>query len=333
MEHMYFNYKEISANETDFLKINGRTLYNDGLFISWCNSGVELSFIGSRIEFNFDAYVSEEPVYVKTFTDKSEQRFGLLGAMPKVILEFKSERVHTVKLLRISSGNVPLVLKSVKIFGKNPEFLKAPQEKSLKLEFLGDSITAGFGVLSSSDQDTYHTYEEDSTMTYAYLTAQLLDAEIRTEAWSGQGVYRACSGEEGYSFKRIFDLTLREMGGYDHSQWTPDVVILNCGTNDVPGGTDDENMYKAADFLIDKVRSTYPTAKIVWTFGMMNTKFHTTLSRLITDKNQSGDSNLYYLPLEIITLEKNEIGAIGHPNYNASVRVSKKLAKFIKSII
>ena len=61
---MYFNYKEISSNEVDFLKINGRTLYNDGLFISWCNSGVELNFVGNRIEFNFDKYISEEPVYV-----------------------------------------------------------------------------------------------------------------------------------------------------------------------------------------------------------------------------------------------------------------------------
>lgn len=330
---MYFNYKEISSNEVDFLKINGRTLYDDGLFISWCNSGVELNFVGNRIEFNFDKYISEEPVYVKTYTEKSEQRFGLLGAMPKVILEFSSEKMHTVKLLRISSGNVPLVLKSIKVFGEKPEFLNPPKEKNLKLEFLGDSITAGFGVLSSFDQDTYHTYEEDSTKTYAYLTSQLLDAEIRTVAWSGQGVYRACSGEEGYSFKRIFDMTLRDNGNYDHSQWTPDVVILNCGTNDVPGGTDDENMYKEADFLINKVRSAYPTAKIVWTFGMMNTKFHGTLSRLIEDKNQCGDADLYYLPLEIITRENNEIGAIGHPNYNASVRVSKILAKFIKGII
>lgn len=330
---MHFNYKEISAEEKDFLKINGRTLYDGGLYLSWCNSGVELNFIGNRIEFNFAEYPSEEPVYVKAYTEKSEQRFGLLGAMPKVILEFKSEKMHTVKLLRISSGNVPLVLKSIKIFGEKPEFLNPPKEKSLKLEFLGDSITAGFGVLSSAMQDTYHTYEEDSTRTYAYLTAQLLDAEIRTEAWSGQGVYRSCSGEEGYTFKRIFDLALRTGGSYDHSQWAPDVAILNCGTNDVPGGTEEENMYKEADYLIDKVRSVYPKAKIIWTYGMMNTKFHDTLKRLIEDKNNGGDKNIYYLPLEIITSEKNEIGAIGHPNYNASVRASKKLAKLIKSII
>jgi len=330
---MFFNHKEISAEEQEYLKINGRTLYEDGLCISWSNSGVELNFVGNRVEFNFAEYVSEEPVYVRTFTENGEQRFGLLGVMPKVILEFGDEKPHTVKLLRASSGNVPLKLKSVKAFGENPQFLEPPKEKDLKIEFLGDSITAGFGVLAPSDQNEHHSYEEDSTKSYAYLTAELLDAEIRTEAWSGQGVYRACSGEEGYVFRKVFDMVLRERYGYDHSQWTPDVVVLNCGTNDVPGGTDEENMYKAADFLINKVRGVYPKAKIIWTFGMMNTDFHDTFSRLVADKNRSGDNDLYYVPLEIITGERNEIGAMGHPNYNASRRVSKVLSEFIKGII
>ena len=330
---MYFNYKEISADEKDFLKINGRTVYQNGLYLSWSNSGVELNFTGNRVEFNFDDYTSEQPVYVRTFTESTEQRFGLMGVTPKVILEFESENKHSVKLLRVSAGNIPLILKSIKIFGENPEFLAAPEEKYPKIEFLGDSITAGFGVLSSQKQDTYYSYEEDSSKTYAYLTAQLLDAEIRTVAWSGQGVYRACSGEEGYTFKRIFDLTLRDRGGYDHSQWTPDVVVLNCGTNDVSGGTNEEDMYKEADFLINKIRNTYKNAKIVWTYGMMNSKFHKTFTELIEKKNQDGDKNLYYLPVDVITSEKNEIGAIGHPNYNASLRVSKILSEFIKGIL
>ena len=44
-----------------------------------------------------------------------------------------------------------------------------------RLEFLGDSITAGYGVLAPKDRNTFYTYEEDSTSTYAYMTAQLLD--------------------------------------------------------------------------------------------------------------------------------------------------------------
>ncbi|MBR5271733.1 MAG: hypothetical protein IKV64_06085 [Clostridia bacterium] len=330
---MHFNYIEITADECRDFKIHGRTVYDKGLLISWSNSGVELNFKGTRIEFNFDEYKCEVPVYVKAFTEKGEQRFGLCGAMPKVVLDFDSEKKHMVKLLRVSEGDTPLVLKSIKIFGKAPEFLNPPADKKLKLEFLGDSITAGYGVLASQDQDIYYTYEQDSTRTYAYLTAELLNADIRTIAYSGQGVYRNCGGEEGYQFKRIFDMAIRVKEGYDHSLWIPDVMILNCGTNDLPGGTDEDTMYKEADLLINKVRCVYPEAKIIWTYGMMNDKFHGTFKKLVSDKNKKGDRNLYYLPVECITSEKNEVGAVGHPNVNASVRVSKKLAKLIEKIL
>ena len=330
---MYFNYKEISAENTKHFKIHGRTLFDGGLLISWSNSGIELNFKGNKIEFNFAEYSAVQPVYVKGFTENGEQRFGLFGIMPKVIFEFDNEKTHTIKLLRVSAGDVPLVLKSIRIYGKNPDFLNPPAEKKLKLEFLGDSITAGYGVLSPADCTVYYTCDEDSTKSYAYLTASILNADIRTEAYSGQGVYRNCEGEEGYQFKRIFDMKIRVRDGYDHSQWSPDVMILNCGTNDVSGGTNEDTMYKEADFLIDKVRGVYPSAKIILTYGMMNDKFHPVFKKLVADKNKKGDRNLYYLPLEIITSEKDEKGAVGHPNVNASVRASKKLAKFIEKIL
>ena len=330
---MTFHYKEISADQREYLKVHGRTVCNQGLCISWSNGGVELNFVGKRLEFHFDTYESEQPVYVKAYTEIGEQRFGLYGITPKVILEFESEEKHTVKLLRISEGDVPLILKGIKAFGENPVFAEPPAEKKMRLEFLGDSITAGFGVVASADQDTYYTYEQDSTKAYAYMTAQLLDAEIRTEAISGQGVYRNCNGEAGVQFKRIFDMAIRTQDGYDHSQWIPDVMVLNCGTNDEPGGTDEETMYKEADFLLNKVRDAYPKTKIIWTYGLMNSKYHDTFTKLISDKNKNGDRNLYYLPLEQITLEQNEIGAIGHPNVNASERAAKKLAKFIEEIV
>ncbi len=330
---MRFNYKEITCDNTKHLKIHGRTIYDSGIFLSWSNSGVELNFKGSRIEFNFASYESEQPAYVRAFAKKYNQKFGIFGVMPKVIIEFDDENIHSVKLLRISAGDVPLVLESIKIFGHNPEFLTAPEEKALKLEFLGDSITAGYGVVAAKDRNLYYTFEEDSTKTYAYKTGEILDADIRTVAYSGQGVYKNCAGEEGYRMIRIFDMSIRVKDGYDHSLWTPDVAILNCGTNDVPGGTGTETMYKEAGALIDRVREAYPKAKIVWTYGMMNDKFHPVFEKLVKEKNNEGDKGVYYLPIEIIYDQNDETGAVGHPNENASERVSKKLAEFISQII
>jgi len=329
----YTNSVEAKHTDTSLFKIHGRTFSEEkGLIISWSNSGIELSFKGSRIEFHFAEYNAEQPAYVKAYFDGTSQRFCLAGKSPKVLLDFDKDKTHTVKLLRISEGET-LKFTGLKIYGKAPEILTPPADKKLKLEFMGDSITAGFGVLAPRSQNVYTTYEQDSTKAYAYMTAELLDADIRTEAISGQGVYRNCGKEVGYQFKTIFDMIVRVRDGYDHSSWTPDVFVLNCGTNDVPGGTTNEIMYEEGSFLLDKVRKAYPDAEIIWTYGMMNGNFSDTLKKLVSDKRKAGDSKMHYIYLKDIYFGKDEVGAIGHPNVNASVRVSKKLAAEIKKIL
>ena len=330
---MNFNYVEKTTENVNFLKIHGRTLYDNGLFLSWSNSGVELKFKGNKIEFDFSEYTAEQPIYIKLYADDVVVRYGLPEKHTKAIYDFSSDKTHTVKLLRVSEGDVPLVLKSIRICGKAPEFLVPPHDKMLKLEFLGDSITAGWGVLANKDRNQYYTFEQDSTMTYAFLTAEYFNADIRTVCYSGQGVFKNCAGDTGYRFRRIFNMNTRVRDGFNHSDWTPDVMVLNCGTNDVPGGTTYDEMFKEGEALIDDVRKAYKDAKIVWVYGMMNDKFHDTFKKLVAKKNNEGDKNIYYLPLEKITAEKNEIGAVGHPNFNASVRVSNKLSKFILKIL
>lgn len=327
------NYCNITFSDTTLYKIHGRTLADEnGLKLSWSNSGIEFCFKGERAIVFFNDYICDKPVFVKVFTDGKPQKFGLCGNAPTIVIECEKEAVHTVKLLRISEGEVYLGFKEITVYGKAPVFKAPKTEKKLKLEFLGDSITTGWGVCATGEQDAFNTYEQDSTKSYAYMTAELLDAEIRTEAIGGQGVWRACSKAEGVQFKHMFDMSVRGNENYEHSTWIPDVMVLHCGTNDEPGGTTDEEMLREGNILLDKIRKVYPNTKIIWMYGMMNSKFKTTLKKLI-DERRRIDKNVYYLPLEKISREKNEVGAVGHPNVNASVKVSKKLSKFITKII
>ena len=328
----YSNYKESSFAETNSYRVLGRSETSEtGLLLPWSNSGIEFSFRGNRAEIRFADYAGAAPVYVKVFTDKREMRCGLYGLADKLLVDFDRDAVHTVKVLRISEGAVPLVFRNVRVYGKTPEFLLPPAEKPFKLEFLGDSITAGFGDMASADKNEYDTYEQDSTETYAYHTAKHLDAEIRTVCMSGQGVWHSCGDQVGVRFEEMFDMVTWGKTGYDHTLWQPDVMVLNCGTNDVPGGTTEEIMYREGGKLLDKIRRAYPNAVIIWTYGMMNGKFKKVLQKLIDDRRPN-DENLYFLPVDDIYGKKNEVGAVGHPNVNASVRVSRKLAAFIRKI-
>ena len=329
----YTNECQISFKDTDKYHIHGRTLSDDScLNLSWSNSGIEFKFKGERAIVFFEDYICDVPVYVKAFIDGQVQRFGICGKSPKILVDCNKDGLHTVKILRISEGEVYLRFKDIVIYGKTPEFKTPENKKKLKLEFLGDSITTGWGVCATGEQDIFNTYEQDSTKSYAYMTAELLDAEIRTEAIGGQGVWRNCGKEEGIQFKHMFDMSVRKIENHDHSTWIPDIMILHCGTNDEPGGTTEEEMFREGNILLDKIRNVYPDTKIIWTYGMMNSKFKTTFKNLIDERRRT-DKNVYYLPLDLISRAKNEVGAVGHPNVNASIKVSKKLAGFISKII
>ena len=329
----YTNQCNLSFKDVDKFKIHGRTLTDENsLNLSWSNSGIEFIFKGERATIFFADYNSEKPVFLKVFIDGKPQKFGLCGNSPSIVIECEKDTTHTIKLLRISEGEICLGFKGVVIYGKKPDFKSPKYENKLKLEFLGDSITTGWGVCATGEQTAFNTHEQDSTKSYAYMTAELLDAEIRTEAIGGQGLWRNCAKAEGIQFKHMFDMSVRNIENYDHSTWIPDVMILHCGTNDEPGGTTEEEMLREGNILLDKVRSVYPECKIIWMYGMLNSKFKTTLKTLIDERRRS-DKNVYYLPLNLVSREKNEVGAVGHPNVNASIKTSKKLADFIKKII
>lgn len=329
----YTNYLEFDHTMTEHFRFLGRTIAAEaGLPLSWSNSGIEFTFNGDRAEIHFADYECDAPVYVKAFVGHRATRFCLNGKSPKVLLDFERNGTYTVKLLRVSEGAASLYFQKVRVYGKEPKLLGAPAPKSLKLEFMGDSITAGFGDMAVREKNVFETYEQDSSRTYAYLTAEALDAELRTVCISGEGVWHSCGTEPGLRFKNIFRLATRTVEGYDYTTWQPDIMVLNCGTNDVPGQTTPECMKVEGGLLIDQVRAAYPNAEIIWLYGMMNNKFDKPLAELIEEKSKT-DPKLHYLYVKDIYGQKNEVGAIGHPNVNASERVSKALVKLIRKEI
>ena len=57
--------------------------------------------------------------------------------------------------------------------------------------FIGDSLTAGYGVDGINGISTFRTADEDVTKTYAYQAAEMLHADSRIVAYSGNGVLSA----------------------------------------------------------------------------------------------------------------------------------------------
>ena len=323
-----YDFRELRA------KILGRheITASGALVVSWSAGGFEINFSAERIQIAFvPDYSADQPCYVGVFLDgKRAGKFAVTTGAEMIMLEDIAPGEHTLRVVRLSEGDCALKFESVALSGEDVKLLPPP-EYSLRFEFIGDSITCGFGDIVDRSMNAFRTCDEDATRTYAYLTASHFDAEIRVDAISGQGIVRNCNGETGCPIPRFFERELRcDEKKHDFSTWTPDFVVINAGTNDAGGRVTDEEFYLGAYLFISRVRSVYPDTRIIWLYGMMNTKYEKVLAGLIGAMN---DPKLHFLPTRTIYSGEDEIGGVGHPNERGQRRAADELIRLIEGII
>jgi len=122
------------------------------------------------------------------------------------------------------------------VLDPNQSLYPPPPRPTRTIEFLGDSITCGYGdegvypcSFSANTENVYRTYD--------FLTAQYFDADIHVESWSGKGVVRNYGDTNITSvnpFPLYWNRTLANNpnGDYYNFAWLPDAIVINLGTND-----------------------------------------------------------------------------------------------------
>ena len=189
---------------------------------------------------------------------------------------------HTIAVSKsVDSKNGGLYIYSASFNGT----LANTEAKTRKIQFVGDSITAGFGVVTKSNDplgivtDGVYTNKTYSYYSYANVVADALNADYYSISNGGWYFSSSDSADlENKSITRIYDeqSMLIELGAYDHSVWQPDVVVINLGTNDATLKDADGNLVVTAEqymtdvaVMIDQVRAANPNAKIIWAYGAM----------------------------------------------------------------
>lgn len=318
------------------IRRHGRTRIGERgeLQLSFSYSGFTLRFFGGDFRLYTEAYAAPEIAYFAVTVDGYTEKIAVHGEAGEHAFSL-ADGPHTLTVRRASawSDSRPVSFTAVAL-SDGATVLPLPPEKALKMEFLGDSITCGYGILGAPGAP-YATKEEDATLNYAALTAAALDAEARFISYSGQGIVHNCMGAVGLPIPTLFHSAVRHAA---EPKWQfddgfiPDVVVINAATNDVGGGTTDEQMTAGATAFLKDIRAQYPDAKIVWMYGMMNTKFIPALQAAV-DALRKTDKNVWFLPTEPVGKHKGETGANGHPGILGHRRAAKELTAFIREIL
>ena len=200
-----------------------------------------------------------------------------------------------------------------------------------RLEVIGDSISAGYGN-EGVFPCTFGSKTENHYLTYGALAARELQAELYTEAWSGIGMLRNNAGDTTGTMPERYGRALPERAAstWDFSQFVPDAVVINLGTNDFAQG-DPTIAFQAkyTQFVAD-LRGHYPAARLFLAVGSMlgglqYQQASVYLKGVIAARANAGDPNLALLELGTQDAQNDQLGCDYHPSLKTHQKMAAKL--------
>jgi len=170
-----------------------------------------------------------------------------------------------------------------------------------RLEFIGDSITAGFCKgpgpfdptgTNKSDLSTGDAVEESAesfALSWPHRTCERLNAECSTLAWSGLGLIRNCCGGNT-TVPELWSRTVAtdESSRWRFASWIPAALVVNLGTND--GSAGETSAFVAAyQELMHRAISVYgPGLHVFLACGPMRTGYCDSVRQTLGNASASG---------------------------------------------
>lgn len=363
----------------EFVRPLGRSvMLDDCRLLSLSASGVEFTYTGKMLIVNFfgdsTTTVPEfEPqpwrdqarvmvivdgiVHLDTVIKKEHETFVVFGDDP--LLPVEKHVVRIVKLSEPRMSSVGLGAITVQAEQKEGVDFKVtppvkPTKKSKKyIEFIGDSITCGYGADTPNELYPFSTPTENCAKAYAYLTAQLLDADYSLVSYSGHGIISGYTSNPrvpkltelvppyyeifSYSYNNFRGMEMAKIPWECKKERKPDIVVINLGTNDDSYVQD--NLEKRAHFeekyveFLEQVHRVRPKATIISAFGIMGDNLYSSEVKAVEEfKKKSGFNEVYNVYLAPQDVERNGIASCCHPSPASHLEAAKVLADFIRSL-
>lgn len=210
----------------------GRRYVRDGrLFLN--HSGASLKGVLSgttlRLTIASEAVSPDRKAYVRLTLDGKTRRLALEPGEHLLTRSF-SRGKHVFEIVKLTeSANNTFEVISV---GTDGTFLPCHDEPERRIEFIGDSVTTGYGVLAPASDGDYKTSEQDVTRAFPGLVSHELNAAYQVIAAGGWPIWR--SKYSDYAIPDYYDNVdfLRNTDKWDDSLFRADYRIVALGAND-----------------------------------------------------------------------------------------------------
>jgi lysophospholipase L1-like esterase len=328
---------EIKPSDS-LLRYNGR--------IDWQDTDAPYaSFPGSELIVHFNGTA----LGARLSTSRADQIQVVVDDVPTIVLKLTHDPALYVVAHDLRRGEHTVILFKRTERGRgNTRFLglKLPVGDHLlpslpakrNLEFIGDSITCGYGDEAAGVDVPVSPDNSDHFMAYAAVATRMLGAEHVSVSVSGIRLTESPGRDSMPTVYRRTDPNSQE------SQWDfskgpmPDAVVINLGTNDFRGDEVTEAEWKKsyAEFL-DFVRAKRPQAHIFLTDGpMMDGPKLENLRRWNRDiaelRHAAGDMKVHVLDFDV-QKATDGYGSDWHPSVKTHEIMAEKLVAAIRTLV
>ncbi len=304
------------------LKWLGRTYTSaERRYFNWSNSGFELNIngTGATAVLSSSNPGGTNTAYLKVYVDGVHTKTIEMNwpTNTVVLAEGLTDGPHTIKVIKRTNARSSTAALVKLWVDEGTEILIPNVAATRKMQFVGDSITVGYGSMATSG--SWSTATEDGSITYAALAGQYFGADYHTIAVSGRGIaanYDNTDPENRAPY--MYEFTdWNNKAQWNHNDYQPDVIVINYGTNDKSAGVTNANFKAAAKSFVQQVRTKNPNAHIIYAYGFMGDPFKTEVEGLINELRTAGDTKVHYLYLDPVTTSGVDKGVAGHPTGSA----------------
>jgi len=348
----------------------GRTLYDEqaqAVFFNWSGSGFEAIFEATKIEATLVALPSAYPpegelwpcvsVYIDDMETPVKELLLDQPTSRHTLFESNKPERHRIRVVkRTENDKGKAGVSDISVAG-----ILLPNEtsrKRLRLEFIGDSISCGFGNEASAREGLFVPQEQNEAKTYCAVAAKLLDAEYHNISISGISLCAPLDpdfaleipGFEGLRIKvkamedyyAYTDRVLEEYRGkssefsnWEFRRFQPDAIVINLGTNDSyrikasgnPIAEMEHYERRYAAFLKNIRRLNGPTPVVCCTLGPMDYYLYDNILEAVRKyKSETGDARVFCYKFGGIYPVQEGYGSSDHPSTKTHLRMGKELS-------
>lgn len=348
-------------NEKNY-RLGGRYTWQEGVlylaysasYIEFCCEGI--CTVSAELVSDGIPEGKEFTAWAAVFLNDEEQpsrRFELQkGKNTYTLYEAEYKENVKIRLMKYSEAAFStLGINTILVEGG--AILAPPQASEKLIQFIGDSITCGYGIEGMVDVDVFNTTQENPWNAYACRTARLLHADFELISWSGNGVISHYVEEtvneqrhdkpwmqELYPYS---DRELEERLGKLEREFTvwegkqePDVIVVHLGTNDgsYTRFIEERNALFVNGYMafLKQIRQQHKTASIICMLGVMRQELNDQVAKAVALIRQRGDDNVYFIDVPLAR-DRDGLGTDYHPSTRTHEKMAELLVQYIHFLL